>query len=200
MKKILFFLLIAALLPGAAAADDDTSNRYYIPPAQFNAVLQVMDLGFANIFGLFRNATGSFEFDEKAKSVENLKLAIDASSLTANNSANDRDLAALFGAAQYPEITFVAKDSTTFTDNKADIKGTLTLHGVSKPFTLETTINRIGKSPQGGGMWSDEGAAIGLSMRGTLKRADFGIVDDPQAQSRFGDTVTLMLETQAIKQ
>ena len=177
-----------------------SSARYYIPPPQFNAAMQVMDLGFANIFGLFRNATGSFEYDETAKSVSELKLAIDATSLMANNPDNERDLEALFAAMQYPEITFVAKDSASFTDSKADLKGTLTLHGVSKPCTLQAIINHIGKSPHGGGMWSDEGQAIGLSLRGSFKRADFGMTDDPNLPGRFGDTVTLMLETQAIKQ
>jgi polyisoprenoid-binding protein YceI len=198
MKK-LFPLLVLLFLPALAAADD-TSARYYIPPQQFNAALQIMDLGFSNAIGLFRNATGSFEFDSAGKSLSNLKLAIDATSLTANNADNERELESLFAARQYPEISFVAKDATTFTDGKADIKGTLTLHGISKPCTLQAKLNHMGKSPNGGGLWSDEGDAIGLSLRGDFKRADFGMTDDPNMPSRFGDTVSLMLETQAIKQ
>jgi polyisoprenoid-binding protein YceI len=200
MKQFILLFLIVAVFPVGATAADEAPARYYIPPPQFNAALQVMDLGFANVFGLFRNATGSFEFEAATKSVGNLKLAIDATSLMANNPENERSLETLLGVAQYPEITFVAKDSISFAEGKADIKGTLTLHGASKPFVLEATLNHVGKSPQGGGMWANEGEAIGLSMRGTFKRADFGIADDPDAKSRFGDTITLLLETQAIKQ
>ena len=159
-----------------------------------------MDLGFANVFGLFRSATGSFEFEDQAKTIADFKFAIDASTLIASNPDNERDLAAMIGIAQYPEISFTAPDGVPFVDGKADIKGTLTLHGISKPFTLEATLNRVGKSPYGGGMWANEGAAVGISLRGAIKRADFGITDDPQAKSRFGDTITLMLEMQAIKQ
>jgi polyisoprenoid-binding protein YceI len=118
----------------------------------------------------------------------------------ASNPENTGDLMVLLGTTQYPEIVFTAKDGFTFTGGKADIKGMLSLHGISKPFTMEATLNHIGKSPKGGGMWTDEGEAIGLSLRGTFKRADFGMTDDPNMQSRFGDTVTLRLEVQAIRQ
>lgn len=197
MKKLL--LVFAFLLVPVAAAAEGTEH-YYIPPPQFNAALQVMDLGFANIFGLFRNATGSFTFEPGTKSVDNLRLALDATSLMTSNPDNGRDLAMLLGSAQYPEISFVAGDSVSFAEGKADIRGTLTIHGTSKPFTLEATLNHIGKSPKGGGMWADEGEAIGLSLHGNFKRADFGMVDDPTVKSRFGDTITLLLETQAIRQ
>jgi len=191
--------MLAVFSAGAASAEE-TSARYYIPPSQFNAALEVMDLGFANVFGLFRNATGSFEFDSAAKSIGSLKLAIDATSLMASNPENSSDLMVLLGTTQYPEIVFITKDSATFADGKANLKGTLTLHGVSKPIEMEATLNHIGKSPKGGGMWSNEGEAIGVSLRGTFKRADFGMTDDPNMQNRFGDTVTLRMETQAIRQ
>lgn len=199
MKKT-FLLFIFLAVSSAAYAADDTTAHYYIPPAQFNAALQVMDLGFANVFGLIRNATGSFDFDSAAKSISHVRLALDASSLMASSPENQNDLAAMLAVTQYPEIGFTAPDSVTFTDNKAEIKGMLSLHGASKPFTLEATLNHIGKSPNGGGMWDSEGEAIGLSLHGTFKRADFGLADDPETPGRFGDTITLMLETQAIKQ
>src|SRR5271170_5954164 len=133
MRKFLFFVFVF-VLPAIALAADDAPVQYYIPPFQFNAALEVMDLGFANVFGLFRNATGSFEFDETTKSVTNVKLAVDATSLIANNPENIGDLMVLLGTTQYPEIVFIARDSFSFADSKADIKGNLTIHGVTKPF------------------------------------------------------------------
>ncbi len=201
MKKLLLFVFGFAVIAGASrAADDVEPDRYYVPPAQFNAAIEVMDLGFANVFGLFRNATGSFEFEPATKTVDNLKLAIDLSSLIASNPVNERDLSLMLGAAQYPEIAFATKDSVSFAEGNADIKGTLTVHGISKPFVLEATLNQIGKSPAGGGMWESQGKAVGLSMKGAFKRADFGMADDPLVKARFGDSITLLLEAQAIRQ
>jgi polyisoprenoid-binding protein YceI len=198
MKKLLLILVLTLFPLGAGA--EETSAHYYIPPSQFNAALEVMDLGFANVFGLFRNATGSFEFEASTKSVGNLKLAIDASSLMANSPENTSDLMVLLATTQYPEIVFFTRDSISFTEGKADIKGMLTVHGVTKPVTMQATLNHIGKSPKGGGMWNDQSEAIGLSLRATFKRADFGMTDDANMPGRFGDTVTLLLETQAIRQ
>jgi len=189
-------LLFLGLVP-AHASDPVT---YYVPPPQFSAALQVMDLGFANVFALFQNATGSFSFDESDKSLSHLRLALDATSLTSGNSGSQQDLANLLGIMQYNEIRIVAPDSVTFTDGKADVKATLTLHGTSKPVTFQAVLNHVGKSPHGGGMWSSEGDAVGLSLHGSFKRADFGMSDDPETPGRFGDTMTLMLEMQGLKQ
>jgi polyisoprenoid-binding protein YceI len=191
----LFFM---CQIPAARAAENPVA--YYVPPPQFSAALQVMDMGFANIFALFQNATGSFSFDEGAKSLSRLRLALDATSLTSGNSASQRDLANLLGIFQFPEIRITSPDSVVFEDNKAQVKATLTLHGASKPVTFDAVLNHVGKSPRAGGMWSSEGDAVGLSLKASFKRADFGMSDDPETPGRFGDTMTLMLEVQGLRQ
>jgi len=94
----------------------------------------------------------------------------------------------------------MAPDTITFTDNKAEIKANITLHGITKPVTLMATLNKFGKSEKAGSMWTGEGDAVGLSMQTVLKRADFGLTDSPDTPAHFGDTLSLMLEMQAIKQ
>lgn len=200
MRKFLYSLVLIVGLIISICLPAEAQQSYYIPPGQFNAALQIMDLGFANIFGLFQKATGSFTFEESTKTVSHLRLAIDATSLMTSNSDTQRALADLFDVEHYPELSIAASESYSFAEGKADIKATLTLHGVSKPIVLTATLNRTGKSPNGGGMWSSEGDAMGLSMRGSFKRADFGLNDSKDSNGRFGDSITLMLETQAIRQ
>jgi polyisoprenoid-binding protein YceI len=197
MKRLLLALLL--LLPLGAAAEEPPAS-YYVPPPQFSAALQVMELGFANIFALFQNATGSFNYSDADKSLSHLRLALDATSLMSSNGASQRDIANLLGIMQYPEIRISAPDSVTFADGKAELKATLTLHGTSKPITLDATLNHVGKSPHGGGMWSSEGDAVGISLRGSFKRADFGMGDDPETPGQFGDTMSFMLEIQGLRQ
>src|ERR1700753_131263 len=119
MRVLLTLLLL--FFPAAAMASEDPATSY-VAPGQFNAVMQVMDLGLANIFGFFRNATGSFEFDETTKNIDKLRVAVDASSLTAANPQNQNDLVALLGVYENPEIRFSAMDKVTFKDGKATIK------------------------------------------------------------------------------
>jgi polyisoprenoid-binding protein YceI len=196
----LFLLLLLLSLPLASLHAAENTAAYYIPPAQFNVELEVMDDGFANMYALLRNATGSFSFDDTSKTLSRLKFAVDTTSLIASNNDNQRNLANMLSAFQYSEIRITAPDNVVFTDNKADIKATVSLHGQSKPVTFEATLNRTGTTPHSGSMWSSEGEAVGLSLKGTIKRADFGMVDDPAAPAHFGDTITLKLDVQAIKQ
>lgn len=199
MKRFLIACIVLLSSFGTGLASESPPS-YYVPPPQFSAALQVMDLGFANVFALFQNATGSFNFDEGAKTMSHLRLALDATSLTTGNSASQRDLGSLLGVMQYNEIRITALDEVTFTDGKAEVKANMTLHGVNKPLTLDATLNHVGKSPHGGGMWSSEGDAVGMSLRGTIKRADFNMGDDPENPGHFGDTMTLMLEVQGLRQ
>jgi polyisoprenoid-binding protein YceI len=197
MARLLLFLLLL-LVPAPAKADQ---AQYYIPPQQFNAAIQIMDLGFANVLGIFRNAVGSFEFEETTKSVGKLRFALDASSLITSTPGSASELMgpSMLDARRYSEISFSAPKSISFVEGKAKIDGTLTVRGVPKPMTFEATLNRVGKSPAAGGVWNREGDAVGLSMRGSFKRADFGMSDENDP-NRYGDDVTLLLETQAIKQ
>lgn len=198
MKKIAAFVcLIVALTFGRPCF---AAERYYVPPSQFNAAFQIMDMGFSNILGLFRQATAGFMFDADSKTISNLKLAIDVGSLTTPAPDAGRELVALFAAYQTPEIVFMATAPATFNDGKAEIKGTLTVRGKSKPATFEGTLNMVGNSARAGGFFSKEGAAVGLSLRGSFKRADFDMGDPPEMPGRFGDALTLMLEMQAIRQ
>jgi len=185
------------IFPSAVCAEP---AKYYAPPQQFSAAFQIMDMGFSNIFGLFQSATGGFSYDGEEKKISRVRIAIDAGSLMTANPGDRRALISLFEAGKFPEITFMAASETAFKDGKAEINGTLNVHGVAKPFKLEATLNHAGKSPRGGGLWSSDGQAIGLSLRGSFKRSEFGMGDEPEMPGRFGDTVTLMLEMQAIRQ
>jgi polyisoprenoid-binding protein YceI len=194
-----YFLSVFFLICFAVSARAD-ADRYYVPPQQFNAAFQIMDSGFSNIFGLFREATGGFLFDSSEKTMSRVKIAINASSLMVANGDAGHDLALLIDPVGYSEISFAAAAPATFKDGKAEITGTLTAHGVSKPFSFEATLNNVGKSHNAGGFWESESQTIGLSLRGSLKRADFGMGDPPEEPGRFGDTIALMLEMQALKQ
>ncbi len=212
MRQLFLLILISALLfrcPTAFAEDTTTqpaaptpTSAYYVPPAQLNAQLQVTDLGFAGVFALFRNATASFSFNEGSKSISHLRIALDTTSLMSNNADALRDLINLLSTTADSEIALTAPDSVAFADGKAELKGNLTLRGVNKPVTIEATLNRAGKSPVAGGMWSSEGDAVGLSLKTSFKRADFGLGDNPNAETpgRFGDSINLQMEMQGIKQ
>ncbi|NTU76620.1 MAG: YceI family protein [Alphaproteobacteria bacterium] len=197
-RRTLPLLLLTLVILGRPALAEP--QKYYVPPSQFNAAFQIMDRGFSNIMGLFKGATGSFAFDEGTKTLSHLRLAIEAGSLMTANGVHDRDLMQLLSVRQYPEISFAALAETKLNEGKGEIKGTLTLHGVSKPATFEATLNQVGQATQRGPLWASQTQTVGLSLKGSFKRADFGMGDAPETEGRFGETLTFMIEMQAIQQ
>jgi hypothetical protein len=84
-----------------------------------------------------------------------------------------------------PGTEFVRKDNQTGT-----VTGQLTLHGVTKPVTLNVVVNKVGQNPL------DKIDSAGFSARGTFKRSDFGMKTYLGA---IGDDVDLFIEIEAKK-
>ncbi|MEO8115091.1 MAG: YceI family protein, partial [Phenylobacterium sp.] len=98
-----------------------------------------------------------------------------------------------FDAAKYPQITFRSTKVQVTGPNTAKVTGDLTLHGVTKPVTLDATFN---------GGWAPsafDGARAGFSAQGSFKRSDFGMgngVPAPGATLGVSDEVQVTIETE----
>ena len=96
-------------------------------------------------------------------------------------------------AAAFPAITFKSTKVETTGSNTANVTGDLTLHGVTKPVVLAVTFN---------GGWAAnayDGARIGFSAKGALKRTDFGIgsgVPAPGTNMGVGDRIEVAIESE----
>jgi len=91
-----------------------------------------------------------------------------------------------FDLANYPEVTFVSTDINQIKDGHGTLTGDLTIKGVTKPFTLTGTINKVGKHFRSGV------DMFGVSAKGQLKRSDFGV--DKYAPS--ADDIEIMIEVE----
>lgn len=184
--------LLSAVLSGPTLAATD---KYYAPPGQVSITLQVMELGLANVTALFREATASFQYDKDSTTLSRFRLAIDPASLISTNRRNEQDLATMLGTQ---EIAFVASDPVTLKDGKGQLKGTLSLNGVSKPAQFDAVLNKLGENSNNG-LFSNSSATAGLTLRGTIKKADFNIADQTDTP-RYGTELTLTADVQAIGQ
>lgn len=153
----LFPLLLAAAIPGIAAAAD-----YTVQPASSK-------LGFTSNFqgqsfdGTFGKWTAAISYDATKLATSKFDVEVDLAS--AKTGDNDRDGALpgadFFNVAKFPKAHFV---TTAFRQNGAQVvaDGNLTLHGVTKPVSLNVSFK-----PQGTGAT--------LDVTGTVKRLDFGV-------------------------
>jgi polyisoprenoid-binding protein YceI len=98
-------------------------------------------------------------------------------------------------ADKYPQMTFTSRSVEDTGNGNFRITGLLTLHGVTKPLTLDARYN-------GGyaGHPFDPHARVGFSARGTFKRSDYGVsFGIPAAANHYfgvGDDVEVQLETE----
>jgi polyisoprenoid-binding protein YceI len=186
-------LAAAAALPAPAAAEP---RRYVIDPAHTSIGFMVMHIGFARTLGIFREAEGSFVFDETVPAVQDIQATIKAASVFTNHDKRDDHIrnADFLDAAQHPTITFKGREAVKTGPRTGRITGDLSLRGVTRPVTLEVVWNRSGVYPFG-----DKQHVVGISARTTIKRSEFGMTY-ALAGDLVGDEVEIILEFEAIRQ
>jgi polyisoprenoid-binding protein YceI len=117
-----------------------------------------------------------------------MDLQISAASMTTGSGAKDKVVKGedFFYVAKYPEITFTStKVIPSNNPNQFQVQGEFTLRGITKPVTLQVTLDRDGKG--GGQIYGD------LSF----DRRDFGMTRNMMFV-RVGDSVRVRLDIDVI--
>lgn len=91
-----------------------------------------------------------------------------------------------FDLANHPKISFVSTDIEQIKDGYGTLTGDLTIKGVTKPFTLTGTVNKVGKHFRSGV------DMFGVSAKGQLKRSDFGV----DKYAPMADDIEIMVEVE----
>ncbi len=179
--------LVATFLASATSA---YAANYTIDPTHSHILFMIDHLGFAKIVGLFSDFSGTLSFDPNNVPASKLNLAIKTESLQTQFAPRDKDLrgADWFNTTEFPEMTYVGSQFVKKDEHKGTVTGKLTLHGVTKPVTLDVVVNKVGQNPL------DKINSAGFSARGTLKRSDFGMKTFLGA---IGDDVDLVIEIEA---
>ncbi|WOE74309.1 YceI family protein [Alterisphingorhabdus coralli] len=186
MKKalILASLIVATPLiaqsapqvPGAVDASRVTGGTYATDPGHTLIGWRVSHFGFNDYFGIFGDATGTLTMTPDNLTGAKVDITIPVAKVTTASEGltehllrpgKDGGPADFFGPepsdARFVS-TEVAVDGTT-----AKITGDLTLNGVTKPVTLDTTFTGAGTHP------FNQKETVGFEATTTLKRSDFGI-------------------------
>jgi polyisoprenoid-binding protein YceI len=179
VKKKLAFSLVATLpmpasadAPGVAPAPPGV---YQLDKSHASLELRINNLGFSNFTIRFRCFDAELMFDPAHLAASKVSSSIDVASLQLEalpkmclDIINGPQL---FDTEKFPMIVFESTPVTMMGAKTMVIMGTLTLHGVSRPVTLNATFN-VGYA----GMASMEAQArIGFSAHGVLKRSEFGM-------------------------
>jgi polyisoprenoid-binding protein YceI len=189
--------LLPLLILGAASAASLTVNAapttYALDPDHTHPSFEVDHFGGLSIWrGTFKNTTGKVQYDAAAKSGA-VDVVIDTASI---DFAQDK----LNQHVSSPEMLDVAKFPTaeykgTFTEFSNDapktIVGELTLHGITKPVTLQINSFKCFEHP----MLKKQ--VCGADAVGSFNRADFGV--NYGQQYGFKQDVLLRIQVEGIK-
>jgi polyisoprenoid-binding protein YceI len=190
--------LATALAMPAAAADDLPAGSYKLDKHHASLVFTVNHLGFSHYTAQFASFEATMELDPKNPATAKLEASIDPASLTLP-APPDGFKDELLGpnwldAGKHPQMTFKSTAVKVTGEKTAKVTGDFTLHGVTKPVTLDVTFN-------GGyvGHEMDPNARIGFSAKGVLKRSEFGIaygIPAPGTTMGVSDDVQIAIEAE----
>ena len=181
------------LLLSAPLALAQTST--WVPDKAHSEVdFTVLHLSLSNVRGHFGNIGGTIVLDESDTTKSTVNVTIDVSTVDTGVAARDADLKGsnFFDVAQFPTATFVGT-SVTKMGSGLTVSGNLTLHGVTKPVTLQV------EGPTGPVHGMDKKPHSGFSATATISRTAFGIATKfPTAV--VGDEVKLTIDLDVAKQ
>jgi polyisoprenoid-binding protein YceI len=187
MKPIKIILAITLGSLGMAVQAADT---FKIDPVESSVVFSVK-YGVSNFYGRFNDVSGTVVLDKADPSKSSVELTIPVESVDTHNEKRDQHLKSpdFFNAKQFPVMTFKSKQVESSGDTYK-VTGDFTLHGVTKPLTLE-----IKKGGEGKGMEGE--IRGGGETHFTIKRSDYGM---NFMQGQLGDEINIVVSLNGIKQ
>lgn len=186
MKRILPALLLSLLTVPAFAEPVD----YKIDPTHTTVLATWNHFGFSNPSANFGGAEGTIRYDADDVAASSVEVTLPLASLDSFVPKLDEHLRSgdFLDAAKYPTITFKSTKVEAAGDQALKVTGDLTVHGVTRPATLDVKLNKTGEQPM------LKVPAIGFDATTTLKRSEFGV---GQYVPMVSDEVQIRITTEA---
>ena len=193
MKKILSAVLLVILMTASLS----TAATFAIDPVHSSIGFKIKHMVISKVRGSFGQFEGIIEFDEVDPALGSVSATITMDSIDTGDQKRDEHLrdADFFNTAEFPTMTFSSKEITKDGDDW-QLKGNLTLHGVTRPVALKLEYNGSVDDP-----WGNH--RVGFAAEGKIDRRDYGISWNNTLDKgglALGNDVTIQLEIEAIRQ
>ena len=140
-------------------------EAFQVDPVHSTAIFRVHHLGAGMFYGRFNAITGTISDGDDPS----FDISIDINSVDTNSEKLDAHLKSpdFFNAVEFPSMTFKSSATKKVGDEKYEVTGDITMHGVTKPLTV-----MMAKTGQVTGR---RGESIGFEMEFVLTRSGFGM-------------------------
>lgn len=174
------------------------TTKWSIDTAHSEIGFKVKHMMFTNVSGNFEKFDASIETDGDNFETAQFEFTGDTDSISTGNKDRDSHLlsADFFDASQFPKINFKSTSFKKLNEGEYKLTGDLTLHGITKPVTLDVEFGGLAKDPWGN-------TKTGLSVSGKINRKDWGLNWNSALETGgvlVGEEVKLQIELQFIKQ
>ncbi|MEO6967439.1 MAG: YceI family protein [Rhodanobacteraceae bacterium] len=191
MKLVHSAILIGASIAATAAASAAPVS-YTLDPNHTYVLFSWSHLGFSHPTGQFGKTQGTLIYDAADPAKSSVRVSIPVNSIDTHVAALDKDLlgAGFLDAAKYPGIIFASTKVTPAGKSHFVVAGNLTVHGTTRPVTLDVTLNKVGSYPM------IDAPALGLGATATFKRGEFGVGG---GVPMVGDELEVRISAEAIE-
>ncbi|MBO9638301.1 MAG: polyisoprenoid-binding protein [Siphonobacter aquaeclarae] len=191
MKK----LVLAAVLGLASHVSMGQAATWKVDNNHAKVGFTATHLMISDVDGYFKNVTASIVTDKPDFTDAKAEFTADVSNVSTGIEQRDNHLKSpdFFDAAQFPTLSFKSTSFTKTGNNRYEVKGDLTMHGVTKPVTLQAEVRGPIESPMG------KKPTVGFRVSGTVNRLDFGI-GAKFPETAVANEIVLRINAEFVKQ
>lgn len=191
MKKLSILIALFSITLVSA------QSKWNVDASHSSIRFAVDHMVISEVEGIFSKYEGSVITTKDDFSDAKINFTVDVNSVNTDNVKRDEHLrgADFFETEKYPKMTFVSTSVTKTGTGKYNLKGKLSLHGVTKEITLAMTYGGTTKDP-----WGNTKA--GLKVTGVINRTDFGLKYNSVLEAgslMIGEDVTITAKVELAK-
>ena len=191
MKKI--NILLAALV--VVFSSFAVIENWKVDKGHSRLGFTITHLGISDINGSFKNFDVTIQSAKPDFSDAVIDVTADVASINTEIESRDKHLvgADFFDAAKFPTITFKSTSIKNVGKNKYKLSGDVTLHGVTKPATMDLVYKGTVENPM------SKKQTAGFQVTGVIKRSDFAVGEKFPAPM-VSDEVTIKADGEFVQQ
>jgi polyisoprenoid-binding protein YceI len=173
------------------------AGTWTVDPAHSSAAFEVRHMMIATVRGHFREFDGTLDAAEDDPANSRATGRAKVATIDTGNADRDQHLlsADFFDAERYPYITFESTRIEHVEGARYRVWGDLTIKDVTREVPFDASVEGAGEDP-----WGNE--RVGIAVRGTINRTEFGLSFQqklPSGGMLIGEEVKVLLDVSAVR-
>ncbi len=172
-------------------------HTYIVDQSHSSVQFRVRHLGFSKVSGRFLAFEATLQMNPVSLRTLHVEARIQAASISTGDEDRDAHLRSpdFLDAARYPSILFQSRDVIEAKVDSFQLRGDLTMHGVTRPVVL--SVLYLGEAQDLTGK-----QRVAFEATTKINRKDYGLTWNNVIQTGgllVGETVEVMLDIQAVR-